>query len=459
MKKRKKEKKICTLDECTFIILGATGDLSKRKLIPAIYKLIADKQLCKFSLVTIAQHPKTITDVLDQAKSFITNLDQKVWDNINAHAAYYQMDFHDKQAYHNLHAIITQTEKEYNLVGNRVFYLATMPHHFHVITQNLIAHNIIKKTAKTQNAPWSRVVYEKPFGFDIKSAKAINRTITHAFCESQVFRIDHYLGKELVGNIALVRFTNRIFEPLWNKNHIESIHITISEDIGVENRGAFYDSYGAIKDMVQSHLLQITALIAMEAPKHLSADFIRASKAQVLKKIKILATDVGQYAGYHKEPNVNPKSQTETFALIKLIVNNKRWQGVPFYLKTGKFLPKRESHILIKFKPVKCLLDFCPRQTNYLKINIHPDEGVYLGLNAKIPGQWNEVMPVSMDFCHSCLFGPNTPEAYETLLLDVLKGDQSAFVRSDEILLSWKIVQEIEKKRTPLKIYPRGSDL
>ena len=245
---------------------------------------------------------------------------------------------------------------------------------------------------------------------------------------------------------------------MWNNQHIESVSINISEDIGVENRGAFYDNYGALKDMVQSHMLQILALVAMEPPKKLTADFIRDAKANVLKRVEVEKTVLGQYEGYTQEKRVNPESKTETFVALRLKVNNNRWDGVPFYLKTGKCLSKRESFVEITFKRVECLLDFCPSQSNSLKIKIHPDGGFYLGLNVKVLGVANEVMPVSMDFCHSCLFGPNTPEAYQVLLSDVIKGDQSAFIRSDEVELSWKILKQIKIDKAEVYIYKKSSD-
>lgn len=371
------------------------------------------------------------------------------------------MDFNDSAAYAKLSKLLKDIEKNNNLIGNRVFYFATMPHHFEVISRNFANHRIVpdkKKIKSFSDVPWHKLVYEKPFGYDLTSAKNINKYITQIFDEQQIYRIDHYLGKELVGNIAMIRFTNRVFEPLWNNEHIDSVSINISENIGVEARGAFYDSYGALKDMVQSHMLQILALVAMEAPKRLAANFIRDAKANVLKKIDVEQVVLGQYDGYLQEKDVKLNSKTETFAALCLKVNNNRWGGVPFYLKTGKFLNKKEAFIEITFKRVECLLDFCPSQPNSLKIKISPDEGFYLGLNVKVPGVANEVVPVSMDFCHSCLFGPNTPAAYQILLSDVIMGDQSAFVRSDEVEISWKILKQIDLKKTRLHVYEKGSN-
>ncbi len=458
-------KKETCFDESLFVILGATGDLTKRKLIPAIYKLVAEGKVCKFAIVLVSITKTTVAQIFDQAAPFLGDIDSGLLNNIQKKTSYFQMDFNDSAAYAQLSVLLKDIEKKNCLIGNRIFYFATMPNHFEVISRNFANHRIVpdKKKMKTSdlmagNTPWYKLVYEKPFGFDLTSAKNINKYITQIFDERQIYRIDHYLGKELVGNIALIRFTNRVFEPLWNNQHIESVSINISEDIGVEKRGAFYDNYGALKDMVQSHMLQILALIAMEAPKKLTADFIRDAKANVLKRVIVEKTILGQYEGYTQEKDVKTESKTETFVALRLKVNNKRWEGVPFYLKTGKFLRKRESFVEITFKRVECLLDFCPSQSNSLKIKIHPDEGFYLGLNVKVPGVANEVMPVSMDFCHSCLFGPNTPEAYQVLLTDVINGDQSAFVRSDEVELSWKILKQIKSDKAKIYIYKKSSD-
>ncbi len=448
------------LQECTFVVLGGTGDLSKRKLIPAIYKMLVDKRICKFSLVLISLSQITAQAILDQARAFIGVVDEQLWQILVSATYYHQMDFHDQKAYALLQSTLHDIEQKHCLKGNRIFYLATMPHHFGVITKNLAKYGIVNTDPSCQLAgqePWARVVYEKPFGYDLASARVLNKSITRAFCERCVFRIDHYLGKELVGNIALARFTNRIFEPLWNHKHIESVHILLSETLGVEGRGAFYDTYGALKDNVQSHMLQILALVAMEAPAHLTAEYIRAAKAAVLKRIIVEDVVLGQYEGYQSEPAVKADSKTESFAALRLKVKNRRWLGVPFYVTTGKCLSKKETSVVIKFKPVKCLLDFCPTTTNTLTIKIAPDEGFYLGLNVKTPSIQNQVQTVSMDFCHSCLFGPNTPEAYEVLLTDVINGDQAAFLRADEIEWAWRVIAQVQAFGKTLHSYKKGS--
>lgn len=448
--------------ECTFVILGATGDLTKRKLIPAIYKLIEDKKIEKFSLIGVAITDTNSDTMLESAKGFIDHINEKSWEKLKKASYFSKLDFYNFEDYKNLRSLIDQVEKKQDLKGNRLFYLATMPQHFATITGALAQSGIVDKKDHHKHSEhvggWTRIVYEKPFGFDLKSAKKINREISKIFNEDQIFRIDHYLGKEVVGDIALLRFTNRVFEPLWNKNNIDSVQIIMSEKIGIEGRGAFYDSCGAICDMIQSHMLQILSLVAMEAPKELSGKYIRDAKAAVLKKVKAQNAILGQYEGYKNERDVSKDSTTETFAAITLKVQNKRWAGVPFYVKTGKYLDKQEVSIHIKFKMVKCLLSkSCPSDSNYLTIRVQPNEGFFLELNSKVVGVPNEIQPVRMDFSYAKTSGPNTPSAYENLLLDVLRGDQSVFVRADEIEHSWKIVDQIKKLKTNIYIYKKGS--
>ncbi len=445
-------------EECTFIIFGITGDLSRRKLIPAIYKLVEDHRLCKFALVGVASSIISIEQLILRVKNFIPNVDLMILKKLEDSFTYYQMDFHDVSKYQGLKEKLTIEENERNLPGNRIFYFATMPEHFMIITKNLVASHILREHQHAQPVvPWSRVVYEKPFGNDLRSSRKINRYIAGVFDESQVFRIDHYLGKELVGNIAMTRFTNRVFEPLWNNKHVASVHIVIKEVIGIGDRGAYFDANGVIKDMIQSHLLQLLALTAMEVPRSLAATELRNAKARVFKRVQVSEVTLGQYEGYLDEKNVKQHSTTETFAAIKILINNRRWQGVPFYLVTGKYLDTKEASIKINFKQADCLLQECPSKPNALRINIQPDEGIYLDLNVKKPSSTTSVMPVTMEFSHSCLFGPNTPEAYEILLSDVIKGDQSAFVRNDEIELSWKIVEMIDKQKNKLETYKKNS--
>jgi glucose-6-phosphate 1-dehydrogenase len=307
------------------------------------------------------------------------------------------------------------------------------------------------------NQIFQRIVYEKPFGNDLQSAHEINACIAAHFDEDQIFRIDHYLTKELVGNIALVRFTNIVFEPLWNNRYIDQVQIVFDEELCLDGRGLYYDKYGALSDVMQNHMMQLVALVAMESPEKLTGDYIRTARANVLKKVKVVDAVIGQYKSYAQEKDVAPDSKTETFAQVYLRIDNPRWAGVPFYLKTGKCLDKKETAIYIKFKQVDCLLTkACPSEPNYLTIEISPDPLFALTLNEKKVGKSDEVMPVQMEFTHNALGGQMT-EAYETLFEEILKGEQSVSVRFDEIESAWKIIDAIRALKPSLYIYEKRS--
>jgi glucose-6-phosphate 1-dehydrogenase len=448
---------------CTIVILGATGDLTRRKLIPAIYKLIEDKKVERFAVVGVSIVDTTAEQVLEASKKFIPQIDPKIWKKIESKFSYNLLDFYNDDHYPTLKDVLSKVEKKHKLPGNRLFYLATMPEHFAVITDKLaqygIAHKHVtaKREQKKSKRPWSRVIYEKPFGQDLASAKKINKAIAKVFAEDQAFRIDHYLGKELVGNIAIVRFTNLFLQPLWNRKYINSVQIILSEKIGVEGRGIYYDQYGALKDVVQNHALQMLALVAMESPWQLAGEHIRDAKVKVLKKVILDDLILGQCDAYLREVGVPEGSKTETFAALRLHINNRRWKGVPFFIKTGKYLDTYETSIHIEFKHPECLLaQGCPTEPNYLTIRVQPDEGFFLELNAKVPDKAYQITPVKMDFCHSCIFGPNTAGAYEVLMVDAIRGDHSVFVRFDEIELSWKIIDQIKKQKMPAYSYKEG---
>jgi glucose-6-phosphate 1-dehydrogenase len=301
-------------------------------------------------------------------------------------------------------------------------------------------------------------VYEKPFGDDLKSAHAINEVIATHFNENQVYRIDHYLTKEVVGNIGLLRFTNCVLEPLWNNQYIENVQIILSETIGTQGRGAYYDNYGALKDMVQNHMLELVALIGMEPPAQLSGEYIRTERARVLEKIAVVDVLLGQYEGYKNEQYVAPDSDTETFAQLCVNINNARWTGVPFFLKTGKSLDKKETVIHIKFKQVACLLvKDCPTDSNYLTIQVSPEATFSLSLNAKKPGYANEVTPIKMEFRHSSVFGAVTPDSYDIIFEEIIKGEHSISVRFDEIESAWKVIDAIEQMNLPVYPYKKGT--
>jgi len=431
--------------------MGATGDLAKRKLIPAIYNLIVKNKINKCAIVGVARSEQKSKALLNLSKPFIKRKEKSVLNKLEKAFHYISIDFNDFSEYKKIVHTLDEVEKKQGLSGNRLFYLATLPEQFDSITKHLSKSNL------TKTKGWSRVVYEKPFGNDLKSAKKINKCIQRVFKEDQVYRVDHYLSKEIVENIVFIRFANTVFEPLWNRKYVDNVQIVLSEKLGVEKRGNFYDKTGALRDVVQNHLLQLLALTAMEEPERLSADNIRDEKARILKKVKTKDVLLGQYEQYTKESNVEKNSRTETFAALHLEINNTRWKGVPFFLKTGKKLEKNQVSILIQFKRPKCLLDPCPEATNRLEIRIQPDLGFAIELNAKSPGE-SKTMPVKMNFCHSCLFAANTPSAYETVLQAVINGDQSRFVRNDEIEYQWKAIDRIKSKKHNVHTYKQGSD-
>ncbi len=444
-------------NNCTLLLFGATGDLAKRKLIPAIYRLIAEKKLENFIFIGTAIDEIDVDAMLNRAKEFIPHLDEDVWQLLRSRTYYRKMNFVFKEDYQTFAHFINELEQKHNLPGNRLLYLATASDFFCPITHHASESGIVKRL-EPNNPVWHRVVYEKPFGYDLTSAHEINACIAQWLHESQVYRIDHYLTKEIVSNIALVRFTNLVFEPLWNNRYIDQVQIIFSEEVDVESRGVYYDKYGALRDVVQNHMLELLALIGMEAPEKLTGDYIRTERVKVLEHVRFVDGILGQYDSYQKEKDVDTNSRTDTFAALYLTIDNPRWVGVPFYLKTGKCLDKKETIIHIKFKQVDCLLlKGCPTESNWLTMKITPDAAFLLTLNAKKPGRGIELISIGMEFCHSCVFGLKTPEAYEVLLEEIMRGEQSISVRFDEIEYAWKIIDHIRKQELPINIYKRKS--
>ncbi len=464
----------------TIILFGITGDLSRRKIIPALYQMVTQHGWKSWSLIGVAREQKTIESILNEVRSFIPSIKEDAWNNFISHSSYFPLDARSSQSYQELAQHIDQQEAKHNSgnmgesasglsrrnskseggslgKNNRLVYLAVGSDLFCSITAALAQYGIVKRVAS--NEPyWHRIIYEKPFGDSQQSAHAINQCISEHFYETQIYRIDHFLSKELVANIALVRFTNAIFEPLWNNKYIEHVQIVLNEELDVEERSLFYDRYGALSDVVQNHMLEMLALIAMEAPEQLSGDFVRNERLKVLSKVSFVDGIRGQYRGYLQHEGVAQNSTTETFAALTLAVNNPRWQGVPFFLKTGKALREKNTSIHIKFKHVNCLLSSsCPSESNYLTINITPDAGFVLQLNAKKVGASYEVTPVEMKFCHSCLYGPFTTEDYQTLLSEIIKGDLSIAVRFDEIEQCWRVIDTIKQQNIPISIYEKKS--
>lgn len=447
------------MNEYVIIIFGASGDLSKRKLLPALYGLLTKQKITQFCIIGVAFDNIQATNILEETKPHLTTvIDQSEWNNFSNRFFYHTCDFRNLSEYHKLKQYIDTCKMKMSLTNvHTLIYFATASHFFCDITQGISESHIAAKTSTNQN-PWTRLVYEKPFGHDATSAHAINTCIAHYFNEEQIYRIDHYLTKELVSNIALVRFTNAIFEPLWNNKYIDNIQIILSETDGIGNRGQYYDHFGAASDVMQNHMLQLLALIGMEPPKTLCGDAIRNERAKVLAQVKIGDIFYGQYEGYHDELFISPTSKTETFAAAYVTIDNDRWRSVPFYLKTGKCLNKKEAMIHIKFKPVTCKLAACPSDSaNVLTIEISPNAGFALRLNAKKPGEPDEMIPIQMEFCHSCIFGQLNNLAYQTLLSGVIKGETSVSVRFDEIEYAWNIIDALKKIKKTVFSYKRGS--
>lgn len=439
------------MNDCVIIIIGITGDLARRKLIPAIYKLMLTNRLEKFVLIGASIEDTSMNEILESAKIFIPEIDSELWLKLKSASYYVQVNALNPKDFVLLSKIVCKLEKKHSISGNRLLYCSTASDFFCPITEHSILSNLIERRTEL---PWHRIVYEKPFGKDLASAHEINSCIAHYLDDEQVYRIDHYLTEELVSNIALVRFTNCIFEPLWNNRYISHVQIILNEKVTVGSRGGYYDSYGALKDMVQNHALELLALIAMETPQQLTGEYIRQSRANVLSKVRCMDALLGQYEGYKNELYVNPQSLTETFAALQFFIDNPRWAGVPFYIKTGKALHKKDTAVHIKFKQVDCLkVKQCRPPSNYLTIQVTPNPSFALSLNVKKPGFSHEVTPVAMEFCHSCIFKGHGIESYEVLLQEVINGEHSISVRFDEIEYAWKVIDTIKAMNLPLHSY------
>ncbi len=444
------------MNNCLLLLLGATGDLATKKIIPALYALMKKGALDNFALVGAAYDTITPRELLNRAQAYIADYDEVVFEQLVACTYYERVDFSQQQDFTLLKPVIERAEQKHTLSGNRIVYCSTAAHFFCPITQTLAQLGLARRLE--HNRPWHRLVYEKPFGYDLQSAERINACIAEYFDEQQIYRIDHFLTKEIVGNIALVRFTNSIFEPLWNNRYIDHVQIILDEQISSQHRTAYYDAYGALKDIVQNHILELLALVGMEAPEKLTGEHIRAQRAKVLEKVTVVDAVLGQYEGYQQEKLIKPHSTTETFAAVAFMINNPRWSGVPFYIKTGKCLAKKETAIHIKFKQVDCLLTKnCPSDSNYLTIQIFPDSSLFLSINAKKPGLSNEVMPIKMEFSHDRFFSGQVPEAYEILLQEIMRGENAVSVRFDEIESAWKVIDTLKALQLPVYRYKQGS--
>jgi glucose-6-phosphate 1-dehydrogenase len=453
------------LQPSVIVIFGGGGDLTWRKLTPALYNLYCDHWLPdQFAILGVDLKPMTDDELRQHLRTGVDQFsrrgqaDDQTWHDFAQHLTYLAADFKDAAAFGTLADRLAAFDRDWAAPANRVFYQATPPALVELIVKQLGQAQLV------QDRERNRIVLEKPFGHDLTSARALNYMLTDVFDESQIYRIDHYLGKETVQNILAFRFANALFEPIWDRRYIDHVQITVAEDVGVGHRGGYYEQAGALRDMIQNHLLQVLCLIAMEPPVSFDADEVRSKKVDVLRAVRPISPQHlqqfavrGQYdhgwlkgehvLAYREEPAVSSESDTETFAALKLYVDNWRWQGVPFYLRTGKRLPARVSEATIQFRPVphqsfpaSAVGDWQPSR---LTIRIQPNEGIRLGFQAKRPGPQFQLSPVDMQFKYTEAFKTPPPEAYETLLLDVLLGDATLFMRADQVDAAWSIVMPV----------------
>ena len=470
---------------CALVIFGATGDLAHRKLIPALYNLAAAGELPPaVTVIGFARRPKKDdefhNELAETTKQFSRQpVRDEIWKTFAQSLFYHQSEFEDQEGYQSLAKRLEQVDKDRGTRGNRLFYFAAAPEQFEPILKNLKAAGL----NKPKEGSWARVIIEKPFGRDLTSARELNRVVRDAFSEDQTYRIDHFLGKETAQNILVLRFANAIFEPIWNARYIDHLQITAAETLGVQARGGYYETAGALRDMVQNHMLQLLCLVAMEPPTDLGADSIRDEKVKVVRSLRRYAPQqVGKYVvraqytagavggkpvvGYREEEKVNPNSETETYVALRMLVDNWRWSDVPIYVRVGKRLPKSATEISVHFKRAPMVLfnrDSTALDQNVLVIRIQPDEGISLRMMAKIPGTSLRIEPVKMDFHYGTSFGKASPEAYERLLLDAMSGDPTLFARRDEVEEAWAFIDPIEhawsqEENAPaLCFYPAGS--
>jgi len=471
-------------DACTVVLFGASGDLAKRKVIPAMFDLARHNSLGpQYAIVGYARTPMNDESfrgsIGDAAKNMseIGPIDPKKWEEFASNLYYQPGEYGKPEDFVKLAQRMKELESEKKLAGNRLFYLSTPPEVYKDIVEQLGKAGLARPTCPDS---WVRIIIEKPFGRDLASAKELNKIVLNVFEEHQVYRIDHYLGKDTVQNLLVLRFSNGIFEPLWNRNYVDHVQITAAETLGVERRGGFYETTGALRDMIQSHVLQLTSLVAVEPPASFDATAVRNEKLKVLQSIRpfdlgMVAQSVvrGQYAsgqidgkpvpGYRSEPGVSPASRTETFVAAQVLIDNWRWAGVPFYLRTGKRMAKRTTEIVIQFKRAPHIV-FRERdvEANRLVLNIQPDEGISVSFGAKKPGPDMAIGNVTMNFSYREGFGDGARSAYSTLLGDCVRGDATLFDRGDSVEAAWALVDPIldvwsAAKTANVPQYPAGS--
>ena len=472
-------------EPCAMVIFGGSGDLTRRKLVPALYNLSRKRMIPGgFTILGISRSPMKDEEYRSRLREWVDKAeeaapsDPETWEPFSQGIYYLPANFHDAAMYARLKEVLAEYDTRRGTGGNRIFYLATAPSDYVDIIRNLGSAGMAR-----EDSGWVRAIIEKPFGRDLASARALNREVSAVFREDQVYRIDHYLGKETVQNLLVFRFANGIFEPIWNRQYVDHVQITAAENIGVGTRGAYYEEAGALRDMMQNHLLQLLCLIALEPPVTFDAGPVHDEKNKVMRAIRPIdprkLDEValrGQYGpgfvggkqgpGYRQEKGVAPDSRTETYAALRLTVDNWRWAGVPFYLRTGKRLAKRVSEIAILFRRTPHLIfRQAPTdqvESNVLALRIQPDEGITLKFEAKLPGQSMNIRPVSMDFRYGSTFGPHLSSAYERLLLDCMVGDPTLFDRIDSVELAWSLVQPFLDRWSstdggPIPTYASGS--
>ena len=453
-------------EPAAMVIFGASGDLTARKLVPALYDLAAARRLpMEFSVVGLSRTEMSHDEFRERMRERLEEhrsgrVSDDVWESFSKGLFYLPGDSKDPDTYEELKGFLQRLDDERGTGGNRIFYLSSSPSLFPTIVERLGEAGM----SREEDGSYSRLVVEKPFGRDLKSARGLNADIRQHFREKQIYRIDHYLGKETVQNILALRFANGIFEPVWNQHYVDHVQITVAEDIGVGTRGAFYEEAGALRDIVQNHVMQIICLTAMEPPVTFDADSVREEKVKVLKAVRPIPEDEardyavrGQYAsgwvfgeeviGYREEEDVSPDSTTETFVGLKLFIDNWRWAGVPFYVRAGKRLPKKATEIAIGFRPTPhtpfARGDTRGLEPHVLVVRVQPEEGISLKIGAKVPGSGFEVSSVNMDLLYGTAFLEEAPDAYQRLLLDLMLGDPTLFIRADEAEWAWGILEPV----------------